>query len=104
MKGEWYNMAKVLEQIIVGVSGTNGIQGSIYSLGIQGAPGTEIIINGKEDSPLILNATGVFNINIEDDMPPIERVAVSQKDLLAPVYIDVVYEEKLTKTEGQDNG
>ena len=101
-------MAKVLKQITIKNSGTNGIEGSIYSLGIQGAPGTAIAINNSEAYGLILNATGVFNINIEDDMPPISSVAVKQNGLLAPVYIDVIYEGELTdktvETEGQTNG
>lgn len=84
-------MSKMIKQFVLSEENEKAMsfEGRIYQLGISGTPGQIIKIN--RTGQIILNSTGVFQINVTDDIP-LNSVEVTEYMGITPLIIDIVYE------------
>lgn len=71
----------------------------IIHLGIQTLPGTKIYLNGFYDAPIIIGATGIYELDLEGTTGLIDRVQVDENSMntiktvdTAYIIIDIVYQ------------
>ena len=92
-------MSKTIEQIVINSPAElpKEIKGrSIYQLGVSGTPGQKIQIN--DNSQIILNSTGVFQIDVSNDVP-LSAVKITEYKGITPLIIDLVIEEEQKTNE-----
>ena len=89
-------MSKKIQQIILTGEETLSFEGRIYQLGISGTPGQIIKINNN--SQIVLNSTGVFQIDVSNDVP-LSAVKITEYKGITPLIIDLVIEEEQKANE-----
>ena len=91
-------MGKKIQQIVINSSTElpEEFNGRIYQLGVSGTPGQQIQINGS--SWITLNSTGVFQIDVSNDIP-LSAIKITEYKGITPLIIDLVIEEEQKTNE-----
>jgi hypothetical protein len=71
----------------------------VIHLGIQTIPGTKIYINNMLESPLVIGATGIYELDLENTTGLIDNIKVDLESMniianipTAYIIIDIIYE------------